>query len=190
MISYKITSYSSVLPVSLADMKDWLKIEQTDTSEEGLLTSLIKTAATEVESYCNRALLTQTVVMTFDTLGEFELMRNPVNSITHIKYKDADGEIQTLSTDIYDLDIYAYPNRIKLKHDQDFPSCSTEKNNVVVTYSAGYGAAAVNIPSGLADIIKIKVAQMYTNRENVAHKYISMVERMMDIWRVNNFGLK
>jgi len=176
---YKVTTISSNLVVTLADAKLWLKIDS-DTTEDALITSLIHSAVNDFESYCNRAVRSQTVEMKFNDFSEtIELMRSPVASITSITYKDSDGASQTLSSSVYELDSWALPNRVVLKWGQSYPAGT----DVKVTYTAGYSEVA-SIPDGIKTVIKVMIRDYYKNRDNPNRRWTTMVERMMEHYRI------
>lgn len=179
---YKVTSISSNLVVTLAEAKLWLKIDS-DTTEDALITSLVHSAVNDFESYCNRAVRAITVEMKFDSFDDIiQLMRSPVSAISGITYTDADGTSQTLSSSVYDLDTWSLPNRVVLKYGQEYPAAT----DIKVTYTAGYSSVA-NIPDGIKTVLKVIIRDYYKNRDNPNRRWTTMVERMMEHYRINAF---
>lgn len=88
---YEITTPVTVEPVLLADAKSWCRI--THSSEDALITSLIKTATLQLEHYTNRAFSTRTMTGYFSGLdvSRYEdgpyltLRRCPLLSLTSLK---------------------------------------------------------------------------------------------------------
>ena len=183
-MNWKVTSEPAAEPMTLSEAKTWLKIDS-DTTEDALVTSLIVSARQTAESFCNRAFITQTIAQSFDTLSEFNLVRSPVQSITSITYLDANGTSQTLSTDVYELNTYSYPNSIRLKHNQVFPSTSDVVGNVIVTYVAGYGDASTDIPNLIIDACKVIVRDYYKNRDNPTRKFPTLAENMLRAYKIH-----
>lgn len=179
---YKVTSVSSNLVVTLVEAKLWLKVDS-DTTEDTLITALVHSAVNDFESYCNRAVRSQTIEMKFDSFdGIIQLMRSPAASISSISYKDADGVSQTLSNTVYELDTWSLPNRVVLKYGQEWPAAT----DVKVTYTAGYALVA-DIPEGIKTVLKVIIRDYYKNRDNPNRRWTTMVERMMEHYRINAF---
>lgn len=87
-------------PVSLADMKAWLRVDYE--TEDALINQLISAARAGVEQYCSISIIEKTVNLTADWYGEWELPYAPVKSVVSVTtstggaYSDA-----TLGTDYY-----------------------------------------------------------------------------------------
>lgn len=88
--------------VSLADVKAYLRITTTD--NDSLLETLIDTASTRIESYCDRKIIEQTFRESYNANGQRTLrLRNyPVSSITRLATgnKLAFTVSSTVSTDV------------------------------------------------------------------------------------------
>lgn len=186
MIHFKVSTAPAVELFTLAEMKVRLKIDDYST-EDALLTSLIVSARQAAESYTDRAFISQTITMSFDEFTEFELMRSPVQSITSITYLDSSGVQQTLAATVYGLDTYGYPNRVVLKHGQSWPSVSAQKGGITVTYTAGYGSAASDVPNLIRDAVAVIVADYYRNRDNPVRQFPTLAERMLDTYKIQRF---
>jgi uncharacterized phiE125 gp8 family phage protein len=91
------------------------------------------------------------------------LGHDPVQSIDSIKYIDTDGNQQTLSTDVYQLDSTC-PSRILLKANQSWPSTMDIENAVTVEYAAGFGDSAAMVPEPIKLAIKFLAGHWYDNR--------------------------
>jgi phage conserved hypothetical protein, phiE125 gp8 family len=120
--TYKVTTGPSSEPLTLSEVKAFLKVDGSD--EDGLITLLIQAAREGVEKYCTLALLPQTITEYF---GKFEqyglrLSISPLISVTSVTYTAVGSTTQTLSTDYlrhrYSLDT-AFDYR---KYNQDFPT--------------------------------------------------------------------
>lgn len=139
---------SDTEPVTVAEVKNWLKIDVTD--DDTLIESLITAARQQCENYLSVSLIERTVsARLLNELGDFDLPYRPIvldeegNSFLSITNDDDEPEA-----------IENYTLR--------FNRLSTENNCIVnVSYLAGY-------PDGLPKVFKTailnQVAWLYENR--------------------------
>lgn len=161
-------------PITLAEAKLHLKIETTDTVEDTMITMYIKAAREMVEEYTRRALLAQTWELQLDSFSEMEysLEKTPVQSITSVKYYDANEVEQTLDVSYYTLDQGDEPNKILLAYNKTWPENRGFTNDVKIRFVAGYASAAL-VPGPLKSTILLIVGHLYENREDVVVGRIS-----------------
>lgn len=167
MAAYVITEPPASEPVSVAEMKLWLKQEQND--DDDLIAGLITAAREMCETFTNRAFVTQTWTMSMDALpgyidrrsvvaqsvrtlstGAWELIGNrwgfvlpasPVQSVTSLTYNDQNGNLQTLLPGVsYNADILSSPARIFPVFSTFWPLTQYAPNAVTVTFVCGYGS--------------------------------------------------
>lgn len=165
--SLETTVGPTVEPVTVQEIK--LQARISDDSEDLLIADYISTARTYVENHTRRRLLNQTLVYKIDRfppLDEqvFELPGGTAQSITSIQYLDSDGATQTLATSVYETDLAHVPARIGLKYDQDWPTIRDWSLPITITYVAGFGSAATDVPSPLRQAVKLLAAQMFDAR--------------------------
>ncbi|MEC9346065.1 MAG: hypothetical protein VYB54_07545 [Pseudomonadota bacterium] len=159
--------------VSTADLKAFLRV---DTSDDDDLIAAIGAAATAHldgrNGVLGRALGTQTWVWSLDRFpghvtgniyADLRVPLPPLQSVTSISYVDPDGDSQTLSTDVYDVDTKSVPGVIFLKYGQSWPSIREQRNAVTVTFVAGYST----VPGPLVQAIKNLSALLYDQRSPV-----------------------
>lgn len=177
-------------PITTAEAKTHLRIDSSD--DDTYIDTLIEAARRHVESFTNRALITQTWELYLDDFPNEILLPKPeLVSVSSITYTDTAGASQTLSTDVYQVDTDHLPGRIFLKYGQTWPAVQEIPKAVKVTYVAGYGAASA-VPQSIKTAIKILVAHWYENREpvivgtNVASVPLS-VEYLLMPYKVFNF---
>ncbi|MBS0207512.1 MAG: phage head-tail connector protein [Planctomycetes bacterium] len=165
----------AVEPVTLAEAKDWARVEITD--DDALITSLIVAARRYVEAHLKRALITQTWKLTadqFPVLGqqwtlvgpELRLPLPPLQSVTSIVYEASDGTPITLDPSTYIVDTISQPGRITPAYSQSWPAARPVPGSVQIAYVAGYGDASA-VPDSIKTAIKLLVAHWYKNREAV-----------------------
>lgn len=144
-------------------------IRAADPSEDStVIVPLIKAARNYVENVLNRALITQTWKLYLTQWPtQIELRRCPVAGVTSITYVDSAGDTQTLSTDVYAADTASEPGLVTLKYNQSWPTIRGDHMGIVVTFTAGYGAAGSSVPENIRHAMRLLVGHWYMNREAV-----------------------
>lgn len=135
--------------------------------EDQMITRHIKTARRWCEKYHGFAYVTQTWELFLDQFppcNSIELPRPPLQTVTHVKYKDSsDGTLTTLADTEYLVDTMSEPGRIVLKYGSTWPSTYPEAQAVQIRFVAGFGLAA-DVPEEIKDAILRKVADLYTSK--------------------------
>lgn len=155
-------------PVSLIEVKDWLRVDTDD--ENDLLQGLLRAARLEAEKVLRRQLMRATWRYTLDAFpcsDAILLPFPPVASVTSVYYTDANGTSTLLSSSTYyTVDTYSEPGRILLNYGQVWPMTRDTPDTVVVTFVAGYASAAL-VPESVKTGIKMCVAHWYEYREPI-----------------------
>ncbi|MGN5354335.1 head-tail connector protein [Ralstonia sp. L16] len=99
--------------------------------------------------------------------GKIELPKPVLRSVDYIKYLDEDGVEQTLDSSQYVVDAVGEPGAVTPLINTYWPTTQNVMNSVRIGFTAGYGAAA-DVPDGIKSWIKLRVATLYSNREEVA----------------------
>jgi uncharacterized phiE125 gp8 family phage protein len=170
----KRTTDAATEPVTQAEAQLWCK--QDDDTDDDIFDSLIIGARDWVEQYTGRALINQTWTQIIDYRfpSVITLPHPPLSSITSLAYTDTAGNAQTLTED---TDFIASTNQtppiLYEAWTKSWPSVRPVREAITVTYVAGYGAAAANVP----DVFKIAMRQLilhwYDQRPAVAIGTIS-----------------
>ena len=172
----KTDNYS--LAVDLSNVKSYLKVDTT--TDDDLITALIKTATKLVEGYTRRELLNKvfTMYLDFFPFGRMhgntvesnfnnytiQVKRSKLQSISSIKYY-SNEILTTLDPTLYDFSIDNDYSRIYLiDSNSTFPETDERKQAVEIEFIAGYGVSNTLIPDALKTAIKIIVTYMYENR--------------------------
>ena len=153
-------------PVSLEIAKNFLRVDHS--TDDTLITSLIKAAREKGEELSRRAFITQTLEMSIDAWPrglEFKLLRPPLQSVTSIKYRDYDNAEHTVNSSTYQVNIKPEPGEIAFL---SLPGDRLLRGDgpILVQYIAGYGDAAANVPERFKNIILSLVAYWYENRQS------------------------
>ncbi len=129
-------------PVSLAEAKAHLHLESSFTTDDSDINADILTATEIAESITFRRLISQTWKM---YLGGwtgrdpnryfprgFYIPYGQLQSVTHIKYTDTDGDQTTWDADTeYDVDTYAEPGAVALAYNKSFPTAQLYPMNPI-----------------------------------------------------------
>lgn len=158
-------------PVSLADAKNHLRVDDDVTEDDALIAGLVTAAREEFENQADRTLFTTTYRLVLDAWPSsyiITLPRPPLVSVTSIVYTDDEDNATTLSSSDYIVDVDAWPGRIVLRSSASWPSVTLrEAGGIVITYVAGY-ASTSNVPQRHKQAILMLVGHWYENREAVA----------------------
>lgn len=125
-------------PVTLAEAKAYIRV--TTTAEDAKITGMIPRARLWVEDHTGLALdqRTFTEYRSPDTNGVIRLARGPLVSVTSVTYNDSAGVSQSYTPRIF----VPSPNIIAAA-DTAWPSPRLGEQ-LKITYTAGYGAGAVD----------------------------------------------
>ena len=166
IIYSNVTSEPAVEPISLVEAKLDLKVDHTD--ENDLIDILRQVAREMVEQRTGRSLITQSRTIKLDYFprsGVIVLPHGPLQSVTSIKYYDADEVEQTLSNTLYWVDTASGLPRIIVK--DSWPSTEDRPNAVTIIYVCGYGAAGSDVPAPLRKACFMILAHLFENRQAV-----------------------
>lgn len=156
-------------PITATEAKTHSRVDTS--ADDAYIATLITSARQWVENWTNRSLVNTTWVLRMpDFPREIRIPRSPLSSITSITYIDTNGDSQTLSSAEYQVNTNAVVGLVKPVVDSTvaWPSIrGGDYDSVVVTYVAGYGAAASAIPDPIKHAVKELVAHLYEHREPV-----------------------
>lgn len=154
-------------PLTVAEVGEHLRVTHPN-AEQAALQLAIKLAREEAESILGRALIEQTWMLSLDAFpacGEIELPKPPLISIESVTYTDVDGASQTLASSAYEVDLSGEKGRLYLAWDAAWPSVRIERNAVNVTFKAGYGDEASDVPAKFRAWMLTRVGDHYAHRE-------------------------
>lgn len=159
-------------PVSLDDALLHCRI--TATEESPTIARLIAAAREYAEGISGRAFLTQTLELTLDDWPErdtIKLPKPPLQSVTSIKYTDADGTETTVDAGDYVVDASSTVGRVTPADGVTWPTVSLLPLGAIrVRYVAGYGAARSDVPAHLAQAVLLLVGYWFEHREEATER--------------------
>lgn len=169
--AYALVTAPTVTPVTLEEAKRHCNVEHAE--DDGYIEDqLIPSAVDETQRYCRRQWCTATydfVRGAFPGVGEnglseIRLPLPPLQSVTHLKYYDEDGVLQTFSSTKYHVDTFEAPGRIVLADGEAWPTIQRRPNPVQIRFVCGYASAAA-VPANVRHAILLLVGAFYAHRE-------------------------
>lgn len=152
-----------------------------DSNDDIALLQLYRDAAEDnIAKYLKRALLLSTWDYSLDGFpceqspygydyvrrGEIVPPLMPFIGVTSLKYIDADGTEQTISSSDYIVDVGVKPGRVIPSASFSWPVVQTNRpNSVVLRFTAGW-ATAEAVPAAIKAAILLRLGTLYANRED------------------------
>ena len=168
-INYILVTDSATEPLTLAEVKTYLRIDGTD--YDSILTPLIKTVRQLAEKITGRDFINKTWKTYIDYFPGYcegiEIKKSKLQSITDIKYY-LSTVLTTLSSAVYyftDEDTFS---SIYLVDGQSYPTIDVRKQSVVITFVSGYGADATYVPQALKQAMLSHIAFLFENTGDCA----------------------
>lgn len=163
--TYDITIPPVNTPVSLALVKEHLKIELINVLQDSYLTLLIEASTDFFQKYTNRVLITTEFQTFFDCFRQsFELARSRLIGLVSFEYL-SDGSFIPVDSTIFYTTKEADYSRIIISDIQDFPTDKDDQfQSIRVKFTAGFGAVNTDIPSDIKIALLNQIASMYENR--------------------------
>lgn len=190
-------------PVTVAQAKLHLRVD--GSAEDNLIAGLIAAAREYVENYCNRALFTQTWMLTLDTFPfempafaswfdayAVQLPRPRLQAIQAITYQDTTGYQHTLPPSTYVFDASSEPARIVPVNGASWPYPGVlSPGTVNITYTTGtYGDGPIGCPLSICQAILLLIGHWYAQREAVSATAMTQVplavEALLSPYRVHS----
>ncbi|MFH1158057.1 MAG: head-tail connector protein [Pseudomonadota bacterium] len=175
-------------PLTLAEIKTFLRIDYSN--DDVLVTDLISSARQLCESATGRSLITRSYSLFLDLwpdasitewwdgvregadvgdkMRRLPLPKPPLLSVTLIKVFAADNTSADFPSVNYYVDTAGIPGRIVLTQGAAAPSPGRAANGIEIQFTAGYGAAAQNVPALLRQGMKQVIAHLYEHRGDSA----------------------
>ncbi len=156
-------------PFTVAEVKLQLRISTS--TEDALITRNIAGVRRGMEAYLRRALITQTWKVCFERFPcyddrEIELPYPELQSVTHVKYRDTNGDQITLDSSTYEVLTNTLPGKIALLPGQIWPVTQYQRSQPVeIQFVAGYGANGASIPEPIMNAMLLQLGDLYENRQ-------------------------
>ena len=192
--SLAVSTAPAAEPVTLNEIKTHLRISTDFTADDALLNGLITAAREWAENQCRRSFVRRTYQLRMDHWPrELKLPRGPVTSLTSITALGS-----TVSSAIYETDLYDMPPRVRPVFGQIWPTISTPQlNAIVVEYVAGYAPGdtsptdhAANVPSLVKAALKLHVEAQYDRDEKLMELNLKQAAALLVPLEIRDFCLE
>lgn len=184
----QLSTGPTIEPVSVDDVREHLYIDHND--DDAQLEAFITAARLWAEGYTGRQFNTATYVWNFDEWPDdtIVLPKPPLQSVTSVKYYDTSNTQQTLGTTLYDVATNTPHGEIRLGYQDTWPTLRGHRDDIEVTFVAGYGDDAADVPQTIRNAIMMLVGTMYENREETTTAQVRVVpmgaRALLDIERI------
>ena len=183
-----INTDTTVLPVTVNEIKQHLRIDADNFDQDAELSMMLKSAITTLEEYTGRSFITKTYEWHLDkipyaqedylsegittgpdiqmTQNYINLPKAPLVAVSSFtSYNDSDAATVFAATNYY-VDTVSIPPKVVLRRSSSFPSGSLRVANAFkIIFTAGYGTAPKDVPEAIKQAINLYVSHLYENRE-------------------------
>lgn len=110
----------------------------------------------------------------------FRLRRNPLGTVSSVKYMDTAGVEQTVAATVWEQGLEDGRGIVRLKHNQTWPSgCRGHADDIVIRYTCGYGLPTA-VPAPVKQALLLAVADLYVFRETQVPMRLSQIPYYID----------
>ncbi len=150
------------LAVPLPEAKHFLRV--THDADDSKIAATIEAATTLIEGMTGRTLITKSVDRIFPRfLNRFEIPGQPVQAVASVKYWDENNARQTVAAENYRTFVSDGQTFLIRAVDYDWPSIADRTDAVTVTWFAGYGDTAADVPSIAREFVMMVTRYLYDN---------------------------
>jgi uncharacterized phiE125 gp8 family phage protein len=164
-MSVMIETPPALEPLSLADAKAWLRVDQD--AEDAVIASLVTVARRRVESASGRVLIQtgfRAAIPNGFATAEIVLPRSPVLAVSEVSYTDTAGAART-TADFVRFDTDDGLTRLQPTSEIGWwPRDWKRGTNVSIAFTAGYGDAPDEVPAELVHAVRLMLAHLYEHR--------------------------
>lgn len=127
-------------PVTVDDLRLYGRISSDVT--DAALASLLASARQQAENYQNRAFITQTWELVFDSFPDYpvQIPLPPLVFLVSVTITDITGTVTPMTLTDFITDTSGGKGTISLKYNKYWPSVIPERAGVVIRFICGYGA--------------------------------------------------
>lgn len=161
-------------PLTLADARLQLRLDEEDTDQDVHVAKLIAAARAHIEGSYGIPIIRQTRETHLFSFGGGPVWLGDAHNIevTLVQYYDAAGVLQTLAPTAYIVDHISRPAKLWPAPMTAWPSALCRPSGVQITWQGGW-ADAEAVPEDLAHAMKLLIGHWDQNREAVALGTIS-----------------
>jgi uncharacterized phiE125 gp8 family phage protein len=173
-MAIKLITPPAAAPLTLTETKAHLRVDHNE--DDLLIDGLLKASTDYCQQFTARAFVSQTWELVLDEfpVNEVLIPMPPLQSVTSVKYDDANGFEQTVSVLEYTVDDVSEPGWV-VPSTSGWPSSIFQGINAVrIRFVAGYDPGtnspvdlAANVPQAIKAAILLHVGQLYAQREDI-----------------------
>lgn len=154
-----------VEPISLAQAKNWLRIDHSD--EDELILALIASARLVVESASGRMLISQTWRLVLDAwpVNEIVVPLAPVRQVLALRTLSSDGSASVVPASDYLADTSGGRGRVRFSVAP--PAPERKIGGCEIDLEIGFSASAQGVPETLKTAMRLLIARWYEHRGDV-----------------------
>ena len=168
----------SIEPITLEKAKLQLDILSSETEDDTLINAYIKAARQYCERFLNRKLITTEIEFVDDCFSSNIIALSlPVAQVTSVTYVDDNGDTQTLDSAKYNTDVSGDTPRIQAV--DSWPSTKSIIGAVKIRATAGYGAAATDVPEPIINAMLLMIRDWYDNPADRIHRMPTRAESLL-----------
>nr|WP_321445012.1 head-tail connector protein [uncultured Cohaesibacter sp.] len=147
-------------PVSLSDIKAYLKIEHSD--EDDLLRAFLTSARIHLEQLIGQHLITQTwrVLLDCPFSSVMSVPVAPLGSILNAAFLSPDGDLVTLGSEAFSIEQLSGPATIRNVGGQ----VALAGYRLQLDLETGFGATPEDVPAPLLQAVRMIAAEWYERR--------------------------
>jgi uncharacterized phiE125 gp8 family phage protein len=170
-------------PVSLAEAKSHLRVDQDFAEDDLYIQSLVSAARHYVESVSDRTLIRSQWQIKLDQFPswDIELPRPPIaaDSVV-VTFVPGQNPSLTQSYTAFRTDRDSTPAVIRPEWNGAWPTCRGAENDVTISYWAGYGDSVASVPPPSRHCILLMVGHWFAHREAVVQGGMNPVPMAVD----------
>lgn len=155
----------AIAPVTVLEANQHCRIDEAH--ENDLIEALIGAAVDflDGDGALGRAMITQTWAQwVAQSPGDVRLLMGPFIALTSVEYYDAAGVLQVAP--LADYQVWKTGDFVTIRpiDGASWPSAQVRPDAIKITYTAGFGPAASDVPQGIRHAILLMVAHWHQNR--------------------------
>lgn len=151
-------------PLTLTEVKNHLRLDVADTSEDDYLNFLINAVALFGEKYTKKDFITRTYETYRDNFCDLEIRKSPIQAVSTVERLVDDVLTEVPTTVWFVTKSNTYPH-LSLKVDQSWPTDTDDREQAIkITFTAGLGDDATDIPGDYKNAMLAHIAFIYENR--------------------------
>ena len=157
----RVTVTAKNLALTLNEAKQQVNWPADDTSSDNKISQIVERATAEFENDTGYCLITRTLEVSMVDFKEIRFYERPVRAISSIQYYDAFDALQTWPTSNYSLDLAR--NQVRFRRNYTTPAVSDRWDAVKITYTAGFGDEAKQVPQQFKQPVLLLVGYYLEN---------------------------